>query len=397
VVLPEHLAKTTRQPVAPASIVCIGNAWFPDVPGGLDRYVYELARSLSTLNDQIELCGVGFPDTTTDFPVELTNLANPETSLWQRLWQARSRYRNRYGRGRDSDAINLHFALYGLPLLGQFPAGVPVTCHFHGPWALESDKEGSNRIAIAIKRWIEQQVYRRCDRFIVLSQAFGQILHEQYQIPWHKIHVIPGGVNTDQFQMTLERSQARDRLNWPQDRFILFTPRRLVHRMGIDNLLEALVELKKTAPEVWLAIAGKGPLRSQLEEQVETSGLTDNVRFLGFLPEADLPVAYQAADLTVMPSQSLEGFGLVLLESLACGTPAVCTPVGGMPEVLTDLSPDLITADADTESITQTLQQVISQEIDLPDRAACRDYATKNFSWLTIAQKVRTVLLMPVS
>ena len=396
-VFPEHSAETKRRSVVPASIVCIGNAWFPDAPGGLDRYVYELAYGLASLDDRVELCGVGFPTEAVDFPVTLTNLADPEQSLWQRLWQARDRYKNRHLRSQKNDAINLHFALYGLPLLGQFPAGVPVTCHFHGPWALESDKEGSSKLGIAIKRQIEQRVYRRCDRFIVLSKAFGQILHEQYQVPWRKIHVIPGGVNTEQFQMTLERSQARTQLGWPQDRFILFTPRRLVHRMGLDNLLIALAELKKTTPEIWLAIAGKGPLRSQLEKQVQTLGMSDNVQFLGFLPEADLSVAYQAANLTVMPSQSLEGFGLVLLESLACGTPAVCTPIGGMPEVLRDLSPELIMETADTDSIIQTLRQIISAEIDLPDRAACRDYATKNFSWPTIAQKVRDVLLLPLS
>ncbi len=382
---------------ASASIVCVGNAWFPDAPGGLDRYVYELAYSLAVSDDEVELCGVGFPDEAADFPVTLTNLADPTRSLWQRLWQARDRYKNRRRSSRENDAINLHFALYGLPLLGQFPRKVPVTCHFHGPWALESDKEGSSKLGIAIKRQIEQRVYRRCDRFVVLSKAFGQILHEQYKVPWHKIHIIPGGVNTDQFQMTLDRSQARTQLDWPQDRFVLFTPRRLVHRMGLDNLLTALAAVKETMPEVWLAIAGKGPLRSQLEEQVQALGLADSVRFLGFLPEADLPIAYQAANLTVMPSQSLEGFGLVLLESLACGTPAVCTPVGGMPEVVQDLSPKLITATADTDSISQTLRQVISGEIDLPDRTACRDYAVENFSWPTIAQKVRDVLLMPVS
>ncbi|MBE9062332.1 glycosyltransferase family 4 protein [cf. Phormidesmis sp. LEGE 11477] len=382
----------------PASIVCVGNAWFPATPGGLDRYVYELAYNLSKRRDVIELCGVGLPESAADFPVTLTNLADPDRSLWQRLRQTRTSYLD--SRTREShkrvDAINLHFALYSLPLMSLFPADVPTTFHFHGPWALESDKEGSSKLGVMVKRWIEQQVYQRCDRFIVLSKAFGQILHESYRVPWNKIHVIPGGVNTDWFQISCDRTQARTQLNWPQDRFILFTPRRLVHRMGLDNLLLALAEITEAVPEVWLAIAGKGPLRSQLEAQVERLGLANNVRFLGFLPEADLPMAYQAADLTVMPSQSLEGFGLVLLESLACGTPAICTPIGGMPEVLSGLSLDLITDTADTDSITQTLQRAIAGEISLPDRASCRSYAVANFSWPTIAQRVRDVLLMPV-
>ena len=378
----------------PASINCIGNNWFPQAPGGLDRYVYELAYSLAKGEDKIELCGVGMPSVPAYSPILLTNLAQPDSSLWQRLWQARRNYLLR--RNSRPDAINLHFALYSLPLLNQFPTDIPITFHFHGPWALESEQECASLISVIAKRWIEQRVYRRCDRFIVLSKAFGQILHQQYQIPWPKIHVIPGGVDTEKFQPTLERQQARDQLGWPQDCFVFFTPRRLVHRMGLEQLLEALAVIKPQHPKIWLAIAGKGPLRASLEQRVISLGLQENVRFLGFLPEAQLPVAYQAADLTIMPSQALEGFGLVLLESLACGTPALCTPVGGMPEVLTKFSPGLITASIEARAITQTLELVISGQLELPSRLSCRNYAAENFSWLTIAQQVRTVLLAPV-
>ena len=390
-----EVERQKKMSTMPASIVCVGNRWFPDAPGGLDRYIYELAYSLADLSDCVELCGIGLPSTSAESGVMLTNLAEPDRSLLQRLWRANANYRTRQTTA--VDAINLHFALYSFPLLNQLPADVPVTFHFHGPWALESDREGTHQIGVQAKRWIEQRVYNRCDRFIVLSKAFGQILHADYHIPWAKINIIPGGVNTDRFRMTLDRLEARAQLGWPRDKFILFTPRRLVHRMGLDCLLVALAEVQKKAPQVWLAIAGKGPLEAQLAQQVADLGLQDTVRFLGFLPEEQLPMAYQAADLTVMPSQSLEGFGLVLLEALACGTPALCTPVGGMPEVLTSFSPALITASAEAGAIADTLGRVITGDIDLPDRASCCRYAVENFSWRIIAQRVRAVLLAPVA
>jgi glycosyltransferase involved in cell wall biosynthesis len=117
------------------------------------------------------------------------------------------------------------------------------------------------------------------------------------------------------------------------------------------------------------------------------------VQFLGFLPENDLPVAYQAADLTVMPSQSFEGFGLAILESLACGTPVLCTPVGGMPEILQKFSPDLITEAITVESIADKLAQVMLGKLPLPSREECRNYTIKNYDWTNIAQQVRQVLL----
>lgn len=377
-----------------ANIFCLGDTWFPSFPGGLDRYVYELTAALAAAGDRVELMGVSLPQNEPASTVKLLNIGRSDHALLKRLWSTRTTFSHR--QLKRLDALNFHFALYSFALLTQLPQPVPVTFTFHGPWALESDWEGGNKLGITVKRWIEQQVYRRCDRFIVLSKAFGQILHETYDVPWQKIHVIPGGVNIDSFKPTLEKNQARIQLDWPADRFILFTPRRLVHRMGLDKLLNALVEVKRHRPDVLLAIAGKGPLREALEAQTENLGLQAHVRFLGFLPEVDLPVAYQAADLTVIPSQSLEGFGLILLESLACGTPALCTPIGGMPEVLSGFSPQLITDSAQTEAIAQKLSAVAAGQIVLPSRAACRTYAVENFDWAVIAQKVRQVLLSPV-
>ncbi|HEY9636946.1 MAG TPA: glycosyltransferase family 4 protein [Coleofasciculaceae cyanobacterium] len=374
-----------------AYILCIGLGWFPKTPGGLDRYVYELTHQLAVGQDRVELCGVGLPETQATSSIKLTNLAEPDSPLGKRLWSVRRNFLSR--QAAKPDAINLHFALYSFPLLKSLPRTVPLTFSFHGPWALECKQEGVGELGVFLRAWIEQRVYNRCDRFIVLSKSFGEILHQNYQVPWSKIHIIPGGVDLTRFQPNLSRQQARSQLNWPQDRAILFTPRRLVHRVGLDKLLTALATIKRRIPDVWLAIAGKGPLQASLEEQARELGLNDYVRFLGFLPDDLLPVAYQAADLSVMPSQSLEGFGLALVESLACGTPALCTPVGGMPEVLTAFSPDFITSCAEATAIAQRLEQVLRGEIPMPSREACYEYASIHFDWQKITPQVREVLL----
>ena len=378
-----------------ANILCVGLGWFPKNPGGLDRYVYELTHQLALGQDRVELCGVGLPEALPNSPIKLTNLASPDSSLGRRLWDTRSNFLSQ--KAAKPNAINLHFALYSLPLLKVLPYGVPITFTFHGPWALESKQEGASKLGVFLKHWlVEKRVYDRCDRFIVLSKAFGTILHQEYQVPWRKIHIIPGGVDLTRFQPNLSRQEARTQLNWPQDRVILFTPRRLVNRMGLDKLLTAVAKIKSIIPNVWLAIAGKGPIKAALEQQASELGLNDSVKFLGFLPDDQLPLAYQAADLTIMPSQSLEGFGLVLLESLACGTPALCTPVGGMPEVLEPFSPNLITASPEATDIAERLEEVLTGKVSMPSRTACREYAATNFDWQKIAQQVRQVLLAKV-
>jgi glycosyltransferase involved in cell wall biosynthesis len=388
----DRLPKQDNSVAIPAHIACVGMGWFPQTPGGLDRYVYELTHHLAAAGDRVTLYGLGLPTAALNSAVELVNLAAPDLSLWQRLWLTRCNFAKQ--RSPKPDAINLNFALYSLPLLQNLPKGVPVTFTFHGPWALESAQEGGNQLSVLLKQHlVEKIVYRRCDRFIVLSRAFGNILHQTYQVPWDKIHVIPGGVDLQRFQPSLSRQQARTDLNFPLDRPILFAPRRLVRRMGLDKLLLALAQIKPKIPDVWLAIAGKGPLKPALEQQVTEMELQEHVKFLGFLPDEQLPIAYQAADLCVMPSQSLEGFGLTVLESLACGTPVVCTPIGGMPEILAPFSPNSIAATSEATAIAARLEELLTNQNLLPSRVACRQYAATHFDWQKVVLQVRQVLL----
>ncbi|MDF5723141.1 MAG: glycosyltransferase family 4 protein [Rhizonema sp. PD37] len=375
------------------SILCLGIGWFPTTPGGLERYIYELTQRLAASQDSVELCGVGLPEADDSLAIKLTNLTSPDSRIWNRLWSIRNNFKKtRIGK---PDAINLHFALYSFPILDILPKDVPVTFTFHGPWALESKPEsGERKLSDFLKYWlIEKRTYDRSDRFIVLSKAFGNILHEEYQVPWEKIHIIPGGVDITRFVPNLSPEIARAKLGWPCDRQILLSSRRLVHRVGLDKLLSALANIKPRVSDFMLMIVGRGPLEAALKQQATELGLDDHVKFLGFLPDELLPIAYQAADLSLMPSQSFEGFGLALVESLSCGTPVLCTPVGGMPEILAPFSPDLITKSTEVSDIAEKLVEVLQGKIPLPSTVACRQYAVDNYDWDKIAQEVRHVLL----
>jgi glycosyltransferase involved in cell wall biosynthesis len=86
----------------------------------------------------------------------------------------------------------------------------------------------------------------------------------------------------------------------------------------------------------------------------------------------------------------------VLLESLACGTPVVSTPVGGMPEVLRPFEPNLVTVDATAGAIADRLIAYFTGKLILPDRESCRDYAVRNYDWQIIAPRVQEILLRPL-
>ena len=129
-------------------------------------------------------------------------------------------------------------------------------------------------------------------------------------------------------------------------------------------------------------------MAGELATLVERKNLQEHVRLAGFVPDADLPIAYRAADVSVVPSIALEGFGLIVLESLAAGTPVIVTPVGGLPEVVSGLSEDLILEGSSPAQIADGLAARLGALQKLPSDRVCQAYAKDNFDWPVIARKV---------
>jgi glycosyltransferase involved in cell wall biosynthesis len=288
------------------------------------------------------------------------------------------------------DLLASHFALFMAPAVDLLKKQ-PHVVHFHGPWSAESAEEGAGKISAGLKHFVEGSVYRRGDRVIVLSQAFAKVAERDYGVQPGRIRIVPGAVDLERFGTAVSKADARAELGWPADRRTLVTVRRLVNRMGLGNLIDAMKQVVAREPDVVLYIAGKGRLKAQLEAQVAALGLQENVKLLGFVSDAQLPLIYRAADLNVVPTLSLEGFGLVAAEALAAGTPSLVTPVGGLPEVVSGLSPDLVFASAKAVDIAAGLIAALSGSVTVPGEAACRAYAQEQFSAGLMAKRTADV------
>ncbi|MDF1593530.1 MAG: glycosyltransferase [Desulfobacterales bacterium] len=136
------------------------------------------------------------------------------------------------------------------------------------------------------------------------------------------------------FKPTDDTEKIRQALKLPDSKIILFTVRNLVARMGLENLIKAVQLVVRNAADIYLVIGGAGPLRDQLARMAEQLGVNDCIRFEGFIPEESLPNYYQMADMFILPTKELEGFGLVTLEAMASGVPVLGTPVGGTKEII---------------------------------------------------------------
>lgn len=369
----------------------IGMKWFPVQSGsGLDRMFHGLAQHLPEAGVDVRGVVHGPEAEINPSNPKLRAFAPSQRSLGPRLWSLRQTVRRQLD-AEAHDLVAAHFPLYALPILDLVESTRPLVFHFHGPWAMESEVEGDGPLKTWGKSLIETLAYRRATRIIVLSSAFRDLLVQSYDVSPDRVDIVPGGVEVDRFDCDDSPAAARTQLGWPTDRPIILSVRRLVRRVGLESLVSAMEIVREHRPDALLLMAGRGPLADELRTQIDASGLQDHVRLLGFVPDEDLPLAYRAADLTVMPTRALEGFGLSAVESLAAGTPVLVTSIGGLPEVVRDLSDQLIIEDNSPTALANRLGAALEGRLELPSSSTCQRYARARFAWPVIASQVKDV------
>jgi len=225
----------------------------------------------------------------------------------------------------------------------------------------------------------ERATVARADLIVPLSEYSRGLLVDDHPRAAAKVRRLSGGVDTAAFS-PVDQGEARARLGVSSDRRLLVTVRRLEPRMGIEVLLRALRRLPDT---IDLAVVGEGTLAGTLKRLTKELGLASRVRVVGLVSETELVDWYCAADLFVIPTIAYEGFGLVTVEALACGTPVVGTPVGATTELLAPLDPRLVASSSSEEALASAISEALALA-DPEFRARCRRYAHERFSWETV-------------
>lgn len=268
--------------------------------------------------------------------------------------------------------------------------GVARSYSFISPWAAEW--EVSNPGVGGFRRWfqmgfrnrVEDAALRECASIMVVSEfMLSQVRKRHPSVPRERLQVVGGAVDLDLFCPNGSRTDNRKKLGLPESGPLLITVRRLVPRMGVGNLLRAMPSVLEKYPDATLVVGGDGPMRGEWEALAEPMG--ERVRFLGYVPDGDLPVLYRAADVFVLPTLELEGFGLVLIEAMACGTPALGTPVAAIPEVL---EPSFLLPGTDVDSLVEG----INRFLEGPRPANVREKVVR-YDWNKVARKAEQVLM----
>lgn len=366
----------------------LGLGWIGDRGGGLERYQHGICVAHVASGQAVTAWVQSRSPIGGDLPYPVIAYASPDSPRRTKLCQLQSLAAKRFS-NRDFTFVSHHASVSSslVPLLRN----IPHVVHFQGPWADEAAIEGAPRWKTFFQRRAERTAYHSADRIITLSDAFAKLIVERYGVSPEVVRVVPGAINAAAADPGISRSEARQRLGWPLNRPILISIRRLVKRVGIDVLIEATRELVAKHSDLLVLIGGTGPLQRELAAAIERYGLARNVRLLGFIPDDLLSTAYAAADYSIVPTQALEGFGLVTLESMATGTPAIVTPVGSLPEVCGPHCESLVLPGKSAEAMVDGLDQILRGNTQLPDAAACRRYVRENYDWDVIAPRVLAV------
>jgi len=300
----------------------------------------------------------------------------------------------------EADVFEVHNnSAYGLPnALRKHGINKPVVHVIHGTLAdeYEQGKKGAQtpRSSLAnafMKQQAKQEkaLAQKATRIVTISKYSLANIVEHYGITADKITIVSNGVDIEKFKPA-DPAAAKQKLGLSQEPTVLFMGS-LIPRKGLPYLVKAAEKVVKQQANAKFVIVGTGPLRRQIEESVATAGLTINFVFLGNLKEDQLSVAYNAADVFVLPSIQ-EGQGIVLLEAQACGKPVVAFGVGGVNETVHQKETGFLIDLGDTEGFADRLLELLGDEaLRMKMGAAGRGFVAKNYTWDLCAQRMLSI------
>ena len=349
--------------------------------GGIGRYVRELvaalARQPADFNYRLFVAGAGQLPTSpgTNFIWKQTRL-HPKTLA--RLWQ---RARIPLPVGIFTGAVDLYHATdFVLP-----PTSARSLLTVHDLSFVRVPETASPRLKAYLDVVVPRSV-RRANHILADSQATKDDLIALYDTPPEKITVLLSGVDARFHRVDDPSIRQKYKIG---TRPYIFSVGTIQPRKNYARLIHALAALRSRGNDLDLVIAGgRGWLEDPIYAAIRDVHVEDHVHFIGFADDADLPALYTAATITALPSL-YEGFGIPVLESMACGTPVLTSNVSSLPEVAGDAA---LTVDpTDLDVIVASLQRLIDDTALRSSLIAKGLSRAQTFTWDRSAQQLRQI------
>lgn len=371
--------------------VCLVNSFYPPYTGGAETYVSNLARNLAEMGHQVTVycanrplsAGVAF-----DGAVKVVRMRTP-------------------------------FTFYGTPI-SCFPASFMaedydiIHCNFPNPYfSIVSAAVSKLTATPALLTWHNDlpPVTRAASLLVGAHNAVSNIYLNAYQriiattsvyartsptLRKHrsKVRVIPNGVDTNEFNPKVDPTGVKERYALAGYKTLIFvgalTPWHAYK--GVDVLLYAFAAIAKQCEGLKLLIVGGGSMLNHYRQLAEDMCKDGRVVFTGHVGDELLPSLYAASDFAVLPSRdSSEGFGLVLLEAMACGKAVIGSDVGGIPEVIDNWKTGVLVAPKDPEALANAIHALyVDDELRNKMGEAGREFALMR-DWSVVADRVSSL------
>lgn len=402
-------------------IVFVHRGMVPERIGGTYSYIYELGRGLVARGHVVDVIA-STREAAASPPFDLEGMTihtysykkiNPVLSTLQHMNKTAGLYRG-IAATRSVDVLSIHDSHLGLKLarsaLGRSAVQIPT---YHSPvflefrfdtqWKIQAERSPLRRLIMRateppLENWqrrFESGLLRCAQGIVVLSEYSRSHIENNFpSIDLSRVKIIPGGVDVERFKPTENKSEERRALGLDENVVQLLTVRKLVPRMGLENLIRAMPMIVESGAadgvKVRLTICGRGRLRRTLEDLSRELGVADAVSLIGNVSDEDLVRYYQAADLFVLPTAALEGFGISTVEALSTNLPVVGTPAGATPEILAAIDERLVTRGTSASSIAEAVMGWLSWRHEDTGSSRYRDQVLAKYSWERVSDQVES-------
>jgi glycosyltransferase involved in cell wall biosynthesis len=357
----------------------------PQRPVGAGNYIIQLVRALSQQTSQAHFSVFtqrhGLPLLEVSERSDFQLVVLPDQSPAQRLMWEQTAFPALAARHHLDLLHSLH---YTMPLAYQGRS--VVTFHdltfFLFPRLHTLPKRYFFRLFIHLSR-------RRAAAIIADSESTRLDAIRLAGVPPSRIHTVLLGVTPD-FHPESDVAvleAVRQKYNLPE-RFLLFVGL-LEPRKNLPALLQAFAKLPPQQPEVKLVIVGRqGWMYAQTLQLVQSLGLVEKVHFTGYVDQADMPQVYNLAEMAIYPS-TYEGFGLPVLEAMACGAPVITSNVSSMPEIAGEAG--VLVPPGDISALGQAIEHLLSDPAERQRRSALGLERAARFTWQRTAAQTLEV------
>jgi glycosyltransferase involved in cell wall biosynthesis len=387
--------------------LCAVDSYFHDHPGGAARVALDIALLMHEHGHQVTMICKAENDYQQDAlttiesdAIQLLRYKKINFNNWSPFYvqnqiKTVTKTMHKFLPNTKWDIIHIHSLFTGAGVMEALGDKACYLYSFHSPVVAEQQINWAHQgfigkakllFGLRILRQLENRILHKASAIHALS-AFSKSQIQNFHALADKTTIIPHWIQP-KYIRTKNKAKARKLLDWPQNIPILFTVRNHIPRTGIDIAIDAVAPLAIQKRCVFI-VAGDGPMRNTLQQRARNAGADQGqLAFTGHLSDEKLMLAYQAADLFVLPTVELECFGLIILEALAMGCPIVTTNVAAIPELLEPILPDFIVPAYNVKAMRKKILDYLDGKLVVPEQAVLIDHIQRRYAKNVICQQI---------